>query len=110
MYDAGTLDQRVTLQGLSGAVDELNQPIPDDWVDVVTVWASVRYLSGLEAVRSDAPVGVTRCSVRIVWRAGVESGMRLQHDGIVFDIKSVLPDASGRDHIDMVCETGQNQG
>jgi hypothetical protein len=36
--------------------------------------------------------------------------MRVLHDGLVFDVKSVLPDPTGKRHIDMVAETGQNQG
>lgn len=108
---SGPLRHLITLQQPSGAVDELNQPIPDDWADVaVDVFADIRYLSGLETVKSDAPVGVSRCSIRIRWRAGVTVGMRLLHDGTVFDVKSVLPDQTGRRWLDMVAETGQNQG
>ncbi len=108
---SGPMRHRITLQQLSGAVDELKQPIPDDWENVVEdVFADIRYLSGLETVKSDAPVGVSRCSIRIRWRAGVTVGMRVLHDGTVFDVKSVLPDMTGRRHIDIVAETGQNSG
>ncbi len=108
---AGPMRHQITLQQLSGAVDELNQPIPDDWADVVAgIYADIRYLSGLETVKSDAPVGVSRCSIRIRWRAGVTVGMRVLHDGTVFDVKSVLPDPTGKRHIDMVAETGMSNG
>lgn len=109
-YDAGSLDQRVTLQSRTPVQDAIGGESQGPWTEVAAVWASVRYPSGLETVRADAPIGVTRCSVRIVWRAGVEVGMRLLHDGRVLDIKSVLPDATGRDHLDLACETGANQG
>ena len=61
---AGTLNRRVTLQAPGTTQDELGQPITG-WTDVATVWASVRHVSGLEAIKSGADVSVVKVSVRI---------------------------------------------
>jgi SPP1 family predicted phage head-tail adaptor len=51
---AGTLRHRVTIQQRSGGVDALDQPLPDSWVDVATVWADVNPLSGRELLLAQA--------------------------------------------------------
>ena len=103
---AGTLNSRVRLQRLSGAVDELNQPIPDDWDDVATVWSNIRYLNGIETVRSNAPVSVARASIRIRRRPDIIAGMRVLFGSTVFNILAVLPDEESRERLDLACETG----
>lgn len=107
---AGLLRHRVTLQGLVETQDPATGAITKSWIDTVTVWADVRFLSGLEAVKADAPVSVSRASMRIRYRPDVVTTMRAIHDGRTFDIKSVLPDTTGRHYLDLVIETGANNG
>lgn len=44
---AGKLRHRVTLQGLVETQDPSTGAISKSWLDVATVWADVRFLSGL---------------------------------------------------------------
>ena len=99
---AGTLNRRVTLQAPGTTQDELGQPIPG-WTDVATVWASVRHVSGLEAIKSGADVSVVKVSVRIRYLAGIDAGMRVLHGAEVFDIRAVLPDTR-RQYVDLICQ------
>lgn len=99
----GRLNRRVVLQQQGVGRDEIGQPLAG-WMDVASIWAHIRHLSGMEAVKADAPVSMTKASIRIRYRAGVQAGMRVVHAGVVYSIVAVLPDLAGREYIDLVCE------
>ena len=103
MY-AGQLKNKVTLQTLTETVDPIGQPI-NTWVDVATVWADIRYLSGLESIKSDADVSIAKVSIRVRYRADIKPSMRAVCDGVIYQIKAVLP--SGKVYIDLACEVQQ---
>lgn len=105
---SGLLRHLVKLQSLSTGQDAIGQPV-QTWSDVATIWADIRFLNGLETVRADAPVSAARCSIRIRARA-VNAGQRIVEGSTVFDIKAVLPDPTGKEYIDLACETGANNG
>lgn len=100
---AGRLSSRCVLQTPGTTQDELGQPIPG-WTDVATVWADVRLRSGLESIKAGASVSVVQASVRIRYRSGVNAGMSLVHNLVRYEIKAVMPDVSGREFLDLVCE------
>ena len=99
---AGRLNRRCTLQSPSQSVDALGQPIPG-WTDVATVWADIRHRSGLSAIKSGADVSIVQSSIRIRYRAGLDSGMRVVHGSDIYDIRAVLPDAR-KQFVDLVCQ------
>lgn len=112
---AGALKHLVTLQRLTGTQDAANEVIPDSWTDVYTnVRASILHQSGAEANRAAAPTSVVKASIRIRYSADrvttLDAGMRVVHGDVLYDVKAVLPDLQGRQHIDLVCETGANRG
>lgn len=106
---AYTLNRRITIQAPGTTQDEAGQPI-EGWTDVIAVWANVRYLNGIETVKSDAPVSIAKASIRIRYRVGITAGMRATMGDTVFDIKAVLPDEVSRVYMDLACETGGNNG
>ncbi|SIQ99942.1 phage head closure protein [Pseudacidovorax sp. RU35E] len=108
--DIGKLKCQVQLQRRVSATDEAGQPI-HTWQALATVWADVRFPGGLEAIRADAQLTVTRASVRIRYRTDVDAAScRLLFKGAVYDIQAVLPDEAHRQYLDLVCESGQNDG
>jgi len=100
---AGRLNRRCVIQQPGTVQDELGQPIPG-WTDVALVWASIRHLSGVEAIKADATVSTVKASIRIRWRPGLNAGMRVVHDAQVYSIEAVMPDAGGREFVDLVAE------
>ena len=102
MFQIGKLNKRVMLQSPPVAVDALNQPLPDAWVDVAELWADIRGTTGMEAIKADAPTSRVQASVRIWHRAGVNAGMRLVKGSAVYNIEAVLP--SDGTFLDLVCE------
>ncbi|WP_284459691.1 phage head closure protein [Cupriavidus campinensis] len=92
--------------------DEFGQPVAG-WVTVTEAWANIVHRSGIEAIRADAPASIVQASVRVPWLAadGVTTAMRvLCADGTAYGIKSILPDRVKRQFVDLVCETGANEG
>lgn len=99
---AGDLNRRIVIeQRLPGGA--LGQP-SKNWEAVAQVWASIRFGSGSEAIRSGQPASEAKCSIRIRWRAGITADMRVVCDGIVYEIEAVLPDGQRRQYVDLVCK------
>lgn len=107
---AGRLNQRIHIQAIGEAYDELGEPIPGTWQDIAVVWADIRHLSGLEAVKSNVDVSIIKASIRIRYRPGITAAMRIIHNTTVYDIQAVLMDAAGRQFTDLICQAGANQG
>lgn len=114
--ESGALRHRVLLENRTVVYDPLGGEIVT-WVPVSTiagdgyVWANVRFMSGMETLRTDAIVATTKASIRIRYRNDIGATVRATYDGRVFDIKSVQPDPeSGREFLDLVAESGANNG
>lgn len=101
---AGTLNRRITIEQLGSAEDSWGQHLPDVWVRVASVWASVRNLSGLSSIKAEAQTSTVRTSIRIRYRQDIEPGMRALLGSTIYKIEAVLPDESGRQYTDLVCE------
>jgi SPP1 family predicted phage head-tail adaptor len=100
---AGQFDTLVTLQRRQTGQDEAGQPVQTWAVFASGVWADVRHLSGLEAIKAGADTSTTRASARIRWRAGVGADMRVLVGASVYEIKAVMPNRRGG-YIDLACE------
>lgn len=100
--DPGTLTDRIAIQRrVPGGA--LGQP-SNTWEDVVKVWANIRYGSGSEAIRAGQVASKAKVSIRIGWRAGITAEMRAVCDGVIYEIRTVLPDRQRREHVDLLCE------
>jgi len=106
MQAAGKLRHRVTFKAPLTTQDAAGQPIAG-FTDVCTVWADVRYISGVEALKADAPASTVRASVRIRRRSGINAGMSVAHGSTMFNVVAVLPDERGMEYMDVVCEVTQ---
>ena len=113
---AGTLRHRVLLENRAVASDALGGEIVT-WVPVTTlagdgkVWANVRFMSGMETLRTDAVVATLKASIRILFRNDLNPTARVTYNGQVFNIKAAMPDPeTGRDYIDLACEAGASNG
>lgn len=104
MLSAGKLNRRVIVQRREVLQDPGGQPIVGGWTDYGRVWANIRALSGLGAIRADAQTSITRVSIRIRYRAGITSAMRIIYADCVYEIIAVLPDEARREYMDLVCE------
>jgi len=98
---AGQLRHRVELQTRVDTVDEIGQP-STAWATAATVWADIRYQTGLSAIKSGQDVSVVRASIRMRHRT-VNAGQRIVYGDETFDILAVQPDVR-KAYLDVVCE------
>lgn len=103
MLQPGKFNSFVTIQTRAEGRDDLGQPL-DTWETFDEVWAQIVYLSGIESIKADANVSIARVSIRVFYRTDIHAGMRVEHEGTIYEIKSVLPDVVWKKHTDLGCE------
>ena len=107
---AGTLKSWITIQQPGTVKDELGQLVPG-WLQLDSVWADIRFQTGLDLARADTTVSVVKASIRIRQRTDVLANMRVVDDeGRIYEIKAVVPNKQSHQFIDLVCESGANDG
>ena len=88
---AGRLRNRITIQKQVSRKDELGQLV-NEWVDICTVRAEIRDVSGKEYHSSQAEQTQTDCKILIRYRNDITSGMRVMCKGTYYVINAVLED------------------
>jgi SPP1 family predicted phage head-tail adaptor len=112
---AGELNQRIAIQARAAGTDDAGQP-NGAWTHVGYLWANIAGDTGKAAIRrsGDVPVPYSQYSFKVRLRdcrlLGVTDAMRVEFDGIAFDVKGVLEDLGNRDAAFIVCERGGNEG
>ncbi|WP_250464083.1 MULTISPECIES: phage head closure protein [unclassified Caballeronia] len=83
------------------------------WELVIKTRAFVIMQSGKEIIAADAPISITRASVRIRYSRiackAIRQGMRLTVDGLVMRIEQVQPDVDQREYIQLICVTDERR-
>lgn len=75
--DAGKFDQRITLQTATLSRDAVGGPV-ETWADTVTVWASIRPLSGKQIAQAQQVGAVVSKALTLRWRSDVTAAMRVK--------------------------------
>lgn len=101
---SGKLRNQVTFQKQINRTDELGQLV-NKWVDVCTVRAEIRDVSGKEYQSSQAEQTQTDCNILIRYRNDITSDMRVMCNGTYYDIKAVLEDVK-RTRLELPCQKG----
>ena len=110
MPSAGDLDQRITLQQRSTALDALGQAT-ESWVDVATVWASAQPLRGREFFAAGAMQSEASVRFRIRHRAGVTGAMRVLWRGVAHALVAEPIDVDGGRHtLELMAAAGVRDG
>lgn len=106
---AGRLNRRIVIQQRLATENELGERV-SGWQTVTTVWANIINKSGLETVRNEMDMSIVNASIRIRYRTGITAGMRVLDGSTVYDIQAVLLDRTGKQYVDLVCQTGGSNG
>ncbi|MNV28992.1 Phage head-tail joining protein [compost metagenome] len=102
MQKAGSRNRRVTILRREEGTDAANEPLKG-WESVGKAWASIRYVSGVAAIKAGAEQEITKASIRVPYRRDVVMGMRITRGPDTYVVDAVLPDEGGRQHVDLVC-------
>jgi SPP1 family predicted phage head-tail adaptor len=74
--EAGKLRHRLTIQQDSGTSLDASGHVTEDWTDVLTVWASVQPVAGLERWRANQMQAETTHLITIRYLEAVTTKMR----------------------------------
>lgn len=99
---AGNLDQRIVIERLVKGVDPIGQPI-NAWEPVFSVWAAVEPLQGREYIAAQAVQSEVEARIRLRYRPGVTSAMRVIHGADTYSITSVIHVKSAKQELQIMC-------
>lgn len=109
----GKFNERITIQSLVVTKGASGGKQPG-WVDfAVNVAASRRDFGGIEkpaTAVAGGQVAIARTEFEMHWMPGVDSTMRVLHDGAVHNIRHVNNFAGRRQSLILTCDTGANDG
>ena len=88
-----SLTHRVLIEQLGATVDAIGQPV-EAWTEVITVWANVKFLRGLESIKANQDTTTVQASIRTRKRTGITPAMRATYDGVIYNIIAVLPQSA----------------
>lgn len=100
---AGRLKNRIVIQQQSATQDEVGQPV-NTWTTYITVWGNILHQKGIEAIKADHVISTLRASIRVRYKAGITTSMRVSYASKIYQILSIVPDAENKDYMDLVCE------
>ena len=100
---AGQLDQRIVLEDYVSYQDSSGQPI-QEWAPFAHAWAAVEPLTGREFIAADAGVGESTVRLRLRYLPGVRADMRVNHDGVLYEITHVADVRSQGRELQLMCK------
>lgn len=106
---AARLRHRVLIQKYEERAGSLGH-VTKAWVDWAHVWAAVEPLRGQEFIAAQAMQATTTVRVRMRYRPGIDSQMRLVFEGRLYNIKAVIETETRRREIQLMCEVGASAG
>ena len=102
--NAGALDQRIVIERRTGATNDWGEPLPDAWLPIITTWAHVQPLTGREYLAAMQNQSETTIRVRLRYRPGVKSAMRVKHGAKLYGIQSVIDVKSTGRELVLMCK------
>lgn len=93
MIDPGKMRHRVTFLEYDGARGDYGESLdadPKHWRDVFAAWAAVDPVSGKEFYEAGQQQSMVTHKVRLRYRPGITTAMRLRHRERVLEIVSVI--------------------
>jgi len=109
---AGRLDQRITIERWDYLRDSNGEVIQDPltgettqlWVEIARVWAAVEPLNGREFIAAQAVQSEITTRIRMRYRADLQPADRIDHEGTLYDIQSIINPRSGDAELVLMCK------
>lgn len=103
----GRLRHRITLQKLSHRPNDYGATVAE-WLDVATVWAEVKPLSGREYFSADQIQAEVTTVIWLRYLANIDSTMRVKFDDRSFEIVSVINHKEQNRALQLQCKEVKN--
>lgn len=110
------LRHRVDVQQLATEQDSDTGAIEETWMSIMstgaegTMPARIEAATGQEFVASQAVQAQVTTRIKIRYWPGIQPRMRVVHEGLSYNIAAVLPDLTERRVLNLMCESGVNNG
>jgi len=104
VVEIGQLRHRIEIGRYTSGIDEWGNPTGPQWQPVVTLWAAVEALAGRMYFEAQQTALQSDHRVTIRYRAGIEPGMRLRHDGREWEIQAVQDRDGRRRWLTLLCK------
>ena len=103
---AGRLRHRVTFQQRQATKNKYGEEITT-WKHVAIIWAAVEPLKGREFFEAQRNNLESIVKVVIRYRPGIETTLRLEHNGINYDIQSIINPEMKNKELQLMCKAVQ---
>ncbi len=107
MIDPGKMRHRITFQEFDGEADDYGDPLETDdshWNDVVTTWAAIDPISGREFYAAEQSQSEVSHKVRLRYRPGITTAMRISFGSRRFKIISVIDWEERHESLLLMCK------
>jgi SPP1 family predicted phage head-tail adaptor len=110
---AGVLRDRIVVEEAVPMQDATGEMVVT-WVPRTIVWASIEPLTGREAILLAAQ-GASQMNTRICMRwsyllSGMTSSWRLREGSTFYNIKSIINKDNANRELELMCQSGVNEG
>lgn len=103
--EAGRLKTRITILKKISFKDS-NGVMCHDWIKYKSLWADVRQQSGIEAIKADKIISITKASIRIRFNKSIDQSMRVIIDNdMTYEINAIIHDLQNNDYSDLICSS-----
>ena len=103
----GRLNKRITIQEYSNTIDDEGFH-KKEWVDMKTVWGSIKNYNNKEKLQSDAIQDKQTCEILIRYTPNVTNGNRIKYNNNYYNILSVQNINEDNKEILILCEVLNN--
>lgn len=107
--DTGKLSTPIEFQVYRRTQDPETGHLTASWTPYAEDWARLAGITGREYLAASAQQALTQYRVTIRHRDDIDTTMRIQAEGKIFNIRAILPD-DRRKWLVMMCEEGVNEG
>lgn len=112
MINAGQLKHKVQIQQPIMVQNETGEEVPD-WQPVGEYWANIEPLNGREILQANVNLSEMDTRIHVRWSTSLQSmttGWRILFKNIIYDVKSALVPDFARKEIEILAQSGINQG
>lgn len=112
---APRLRHRIDVQEFTVSTDSESGAVSEAWQSILAtdeplIAAEIMPMSGKEFVAARSIQAGVNTKITIRYRSDVIPAMRAVHDGLIYNIRAVLPDPTLRRHMTLMVESGVNDG
>ena len=106
---AGRLHKRVKIEQRSSTQDSAGEPL-HTWSTFTNAYAAIEPSSARELMAAHAVMSEVTHLVMLRWQAGILPSMRVNYDGMLLNIQSIINKNQDSKELVLVCTTGLSEG